>query len=338
MKRYRDEAELVTAMRAGDEQAFAYALDTLSPILIGVVIAYVPSRAVAEEVVQETWIAVMRGLEGFEGRSSLKTWIIRILTNIATRGGGREARSVPFSSLAGAGDEQAPSVDPAPEAGIQWRQQLCYGAGQAIMASCQAFRSRMSLRKRTPCCASAPRRRASRCRRTYAAGSSTRRAPRPSRRSWIGREGGPAARSRSPQPQRHCGRIVLVVDASVLAPALADDGPDGDGARARLRGESLVAPELIDLETASVIRHRFRAGHLDPRRAGLALTDLVELPLRRAPHRPLLGRCWELRQNLTVYDAAYIALAEVLDVVMLTADARLAKVPGTRCEIELIES
>jgi len=73
---------------------------------------YVPSRAVAEEVVQETWIAVMRGLEGFEGRSSLKTWIIRILTNIAMRGAGREARSVPFSSLAGAGDEQQPSVDP----------------------------------------------------------------------------------------------------------------------------------------------------------------------------------------------------------------------------------
>ncbi len=131
---------------------------------------------------------------------------------------------------------------------------------------------------------------------------------------------------------------MLVVDASVLAPALADDGPDGDAARTRLRGEALVAPELIDLETTSVIRRRSQARHLDLRRAGLALTDLVELPLRRAPHRPLLPRCWELRQNLTVYDAAYAALAELLDVVLLTADRRLASAPGLRCEIELLVS
>ncbi len=131
---------------------------------------------------------------------------------------------------------------------------------------------------------------------------------------------------------------MLVVDASVLAPALADDGPDGDTARSRLRGRSLVAPELIDLETTAVIRRQSRTGHLDLRRAGLALTDLVELPLRRAPHRPLLARCWELRENLTVYDAAYAALAEALDVVLLTADAQLAKAPGPQCEIELLAS
>lgn len=131
---------------------------------------------------------------------------------------------------------------------------------------------------------------------------------------------------------------MLVVDASVLAPALADDGPDGDAARARLRGQSLVAPELIDLETTSVIRRQSRGGQLDPRRARLALTDLVELPLRRAPHRPLLARCWQLRENLTVYDFAYVALAEALDVVLLTVDARLASAPGPRCEIELLEA
>lgn len=129
---------------------------------------------------------------------------------------------------------------------------------------------------------------------------------------------------------------MLVVDASALAPALADDGPDGDAARERLRGQALVAPELIDLETASVIRRRLRSGHLDLRRAELALTDLVELPLRRAPHRPLLARCWELRQNLTVYDAAYVALAELLDVVLLTADGRLARTPGLRCQLALL--
>jgi predicted nucleic acid-binding protein len=129
---------------------------------------------------------------------------------------------------------------------------------------------------------------------------------------------------------------VLVVDASVLAPALADDGPDGDTARARLRGQALVAPELIDLETASALRGQLQAGHIDARRAELALTDLVELPLRRAPHRPLLTRCWELRQNITVYDAAYVVLAELLDVRLLTADARLAKAPGLRCQVDLL--
>jgi predicted nucleic acid-binding protein len=129
---------------------------------------------------------------------------------------------------------------------------------------------------------------------------------------------------------------VIVVDPSVLAPAVADDGPDGDVVRARLRGEVLAAPELIDLETVSVIRGRHRGGHLDQRRAQLALTDLAELPLRRAPHRPLLGRCWELRDNLTVYDAAYVALAELLGAVLLTADATFAGAPGVRCDVELI--
>jgi predicted nucleic acid-binding protein len=129
---------------------------------------------------------------------------------------------------------------------------------------------------------------------------------------------------------------VLVVDASVLAPALADDGPDGDAARQRLRSESLVAPELVDLETTWVIRRQTQTGRVDLRRAGLALADLVELPLRRAAHRPLLARAWELRENLTVYDAVYVALAEAFDVVLLTADTHLANAPGPRCEIELL--
>ena len=113
---------------------------------------------------------------------------------------------------------------------------------------------------------------------------------------------------------------MLVVDASVLAPALADDGDAGDRARRRIRGERLAAPELIDLETASVIRRQHAAGALDARRAEFAFADLAQLPLRRASHRPLLRRCWELRENLTVYDAAYVALAELLDAALLTAD------------------
>jgi predicted nucleic acid-binding protein len=105
---------------------------------------------------------------------------------------------------------------------------------------------------------------------------------------------------------------VLVVDASVLATALADDGPDGDRARARLRGERLAAPELVDVEVASVLRRQMKGEAIEARRAMLALTDLVDMPLRRASHRPLLARCWELRDNLTMYDVVYVALAEAL--------------------------
>jgi len=129
---------------------------------------------------------------------------------------------------------------------------------------------------------------------------------------------------------------VSVVDASVLATALGDDSTDGDTARARLLGEDLAAPELIDLEVVSVLRSQLAAGLLDTRRASLALQDLMDLPLRRASHRPLLARCWELRANLSAYDAAYVALAEALDCVLLTADERLARAPGVDCEIELV--
>jgi predicted nucleic acid-binding protein len=130
---------------------------------------------------------------------------------------------------------------------------------------------------------------------------------------------------------------VVVVDASVLAVALADDGPDGDQARARLRGERVILPELADLEVASVLRRQLAAGAVNARRAGLALDDLAALPAQRAPHRPLLARCWELRDNLTIYDAAYVALAEATQATLLTADRRLARAPGPRCPIELLQ-
>ena len=131
---------------------------------------------------------------------------------------------------------------------------------------------------------------------------------------------------------------MLVVDASVLVVALADDGPDGDQARARLRGERLVLPELADLEIVSVLRRQIRAGAIDTRRAGLALEDLAALPARPAPHRPLLARCWELRDNLTVYDAAYVALAEAMQATLLTGDWRLSGASGPRCPIEILQA
>lgn len=125
---------------------------------------------------------------------------------------------------------------------------------------------------------------------------------------------------------------MIVVDASVLATALGDDGDDGDRMRNALAGEDLAAPEIIDLEVASVWRRTLS----DERRAAQALTDLEELPLARAPHVPLLSRCWELRHNLTPYDAAYVALAEALNVVLLTGDQRLARAPGLGCGVRVL--
>lgn len=129
---------------------------------------------------------------------------------------------------------------------------------------------------------------------------------------------------------------MIVVDASVIVTGLADDGPDGDRVRARLRRELLVAPHLIDVEVASAWRKLAAAGHIDDRRARLALDDLSALRLQRAAHDPLLPRCWELRHDLTAYDAVYVALAELLDVALLTGDERLAAAPGPRCRIEVI--
>jgi len=103
--------ELVAALRRGDEDAFMKLVDEYGPALLRVARMYVPSAAVAEEVVQETWIAVLNGVDRFEGRSSLKTWIFRILANIAKTRGERERRSVPFSSAARAAADE-PSVDP----------------------------------------------------------------------------------------------------------------------------------------------------------------------------------------------------------------------------------
>ena len=131
---------------------------------------------------------------------------------------------------------------------------------------------------------------------------------------------------------------MIVVDASVLVATLADDGRDGARARNRLVGCELAAPELVDLEVASALRRLVAAKQVTVRRAELALSDLLDLPVRRAAHAPLLRRCWELRRNVSVYDAAYVALAEALDAVLLTADARLSRAPGLDCAVELLTS
>jgi RNA polymerase sigma-70 factor, ECF subfamily len=106
-----DDAELVRALRAGDEEAFVTVVRRYNGLMLRVALGHVRTQAVAEEVVQETWCAVLAGIDRFEGRAALKTWIMRILANRAKTRGQREARCVPFSSLGGDEDEDGPAVD-----------------------------------------------------------------------------------------------------------------------------------------------------------------------------------------------------------------------------------
>jgi len=105
-----DEGELVAALRAGDETAFARLVTDWSRPMLLLARGFVSTEASAEEVVQDTWLAVIRGLDGFEGRAALRTWVYRILVNIAKTRGVREHRSIPWSSLGD--DESGPTVDP----------------------------------------------------------------------------------------------------------------------------------------------------------------------------------------------------------------------------------
>jgi predicted nucleic acid-binding protein len=130
---------------------------------------------------------------------------------------------------------------------------------------------------------------------------------------------------------------LIVVDASAMANLVGDDGRAGRSARARVSGEThLAAPDLIDVETVAVLRKRWRTGGLTARRFRAAVDDLLALPLDRFPTGPLMIRAYELRANVTPYDAAYVALAESLGYTLLTADARLSRAPGCRCQIELL--
>lgn len=110
-----DDESLVERARGGDEEAFAALVRRYTPMLVRLARMYVPTDALAEDVVQETWVAVVRGLERFEGRSSFKTWLFRILVNRAKTRGVREHRSIPFASVGGGLDpeqDEGPTVDP----------------------------------------------------------------------------------------------------------------------------------------------------------------------------------------------------------------------------------
>ena len=132
---------------------------------------------------------------------------------------------------------------------------------------------------------------------------------------------------------------MIVIDASVLANVVADDGADGETAREVIReAGGLSAPELVDVETVSVLRKRWLAGAVSESRFAAAIDDLMDLNVERYPTLPLLRRAYQLRANVSAYDAMYVALAEGLACTLLTADARLVNAPGPRCEIRLLES
>jgi predicted nucleic acid-binding protein len=130
---------------------------------------------------------------------------------------------------------------------------------------------------------------------------------------------------------------MIVVDASVLANVIGDDGADGQRARREVRAAGeLAAPDLVDPETVSVLRKRWRAGTISDDRFALGVRDLEDLDLDRYPALRFMRRAWELRANVTPYDATYVALAEILGCELWTADQRLAKAPGPACRIRVL--
>lgn len=129
----------------------------------------------------------------------------------------------------------------------------------------------------------------------------------------------------------------MVIDASVLANVVGDDGSDGQRARAEFRGAGdVAAPDLVDAETVAVLRKRWLAGTVTDQRFAAAVEDLGQLDLDRYPVLRFMRRAYELRANVTAYDSAYVALAEQLGCELLTADRRLAGASGPRCAIRVL--
>lgn len=130
---------------------------------------------------------------------------------------------------------------------------------------------------------------------------------------------------------------MIVLDASILANALGDDEEDGHSARTELRAASeFAAPDLIDVETVAVLRKRWLARAISDERFDIAVTDLRRVDFERVPTLRLVRRAYELRANVTAYDAAYVALAEALGCELLTADQRLAGATGPRCPVRVL--
>ncbi|MFG1924040.1 type II toxin-antitoxin system VapC family toxin [Cryptosporangium sp. NPDC048952] len=131
---------------------------------------------------------------------------------------------------------------------------------------------------------------------------------------------------------------MIVIDASALADALMDDGAVGDRARNLLSSDSgWAAPSHLFVEVLSVLRKKARTGSLSPQRAADVLGALGEIAVEEIPTIDLVERIWELRANVSAYDAAYVAAAERLGCPLVTGDGRLAKAPGVRCATLVVD-
>lgn len=129
--------------------------------------------------------------------------------------------------------------------------------------------------------------------------------------------------------------MTVVVDASAVVAALVDGGPVGEWAASMLNGETLAAPHLMPVEVANILRRAVRSGDLSIDVAGLAHDDLARLRVDLVAYEPVAARVWGLRDNLTAYDAWYVALAEALGAPLVTLDQRVARASGPTCEFRL---
>lgn len=129
---------------------------------------------------------------------------------------------------------------------------------------------------------------------------------------------------------------MIVLDASAALDFLLRDEANFEWVEQRIRADGdLAAPHLLDTEVAHVLRRHVRSGLLDDGRAAEAIADLHALPLERYAAQPLLGRIWELRHNLSGYDATYVALAEVLGAALVTSDHRLLELPAAAAVVTI---
>lgn len=128
-------------------------------------------------------------------------------------------------------------------------------------------------------------------------------------------------------------RPALVCDASAVVSALVDSGPDGAWAAEHLAGSHLFAPAQMPFECANILRRHEQAGLISADQAIQAHVDLLALPVELWPYEAVATRVWQLRANLTCYDAAYVALAEAIDAVLVTLDRRIVRAPGLSCAV-----
>jgi RNA polymerase sigma-70 factor, ECF subfamily len=233
-----DDDELLDALRQGDEDAYVALVRRYGGLMQRVALSYVRTPAVAEEVVQETWCAVLTGLERFEGRAALKTWLFRILTNRAKTRGQREARTVPFSSLAGEDDGDGPAVDPdrfLPADHPRWPGHWASGPARWSAVPDERLLAGEVRTRIREAIDTLPERQAG--------------GHRPARRGWLAARGGlPGARRQRGQPARAAApRALEGARAARTLLRRRSRGPDG-----MTDDLDLACNELVELVTAYV--------------------------------------------------------------------------------------